>query len=333
MIFDSSVKNVISSAYDCRKDVFLNIVLPDIRELSFDNVKTAVLFPGPFYSEDKHAFSDIKTQPSDCMKIFPGELLLADIRFMADEKFRSMLTESGVTRLVTVFSECADKSEYGYREAFSWIREYKAEISHFCQTVSFFSPVSNSAENVKQNLSDRDIFYVNGKYDIRVNHFLVNSPKEKFRKTAEAAEKYAYRRVCVYFNSRGEAKDFCLYLKRRGTAFSYVDGSLPLISQKESLLCFHNSSPNILVATKSYIPTSLFYPPERVIFCGAPFSPSHYYRCTFSLRERDSVVIYCEDDFIRNEKIIRAFSEYTDNEEIADKRLSRLSDMKKFLSL
>ncbi len=333
MIFDSSVKNVITSAYACEKDVFLNTAFPDVSELSFDNVKTAVLFPGAFYKDDNLPFSDTKEPPPDYNAAAYESFLLADIRFMADEKFRSFLTENGVRRLVTVFSECADNAEYGYKEAFSWVREYKAEISHFCQTVAFFSPFSEAAENVKQLLSDKDVFYVNGKYDICINSFSVNSPKEKFRKAAESAEKYAYRRVCIYLNSRGEAKEFCLYLKRRGISFSYIDGSLPLHSQKESILNFQDSCPNILVATKAYIPTSLFYPPERVIFCGVPFSLSHYYRCTFACRERDSVVIFCEDDFNRNEKIIRAFSEYTDDKSIAEKRLSRLSDMKKFLSL
>ncbi len=328
MKFDSSVKNVITAAYQSERDVFLKVEMPDLKELSFDTVKTVVFIPGAFYGDDSFFFSDIRKSPSDYHGLLSPDILFCDIRFLAEESFRQYLTDNLYRRFMVIFAECADKTEYGYRQSYGWIGEYKAEISHFCQTVAFFTAMSDSMELCNALFSCNRPVFIGNDADSEINCFETASPREKFFYTAINAEKYAYHRVCIYFNSRGEAVDFYAYMNNRGTACVYIDGSKPFAERKDSILGFSESEPNILIATKAYIPTSLFYPPEKVIFCGVPFSESHYCRCKTSA---DIFLIYCEEDFRRNEKIIKSFSHCLEDEGILHNRLKRLNDMKKIL--
>ncbi len=307
MIFNSSVKNVIISAYENETDVFLRTPLPSVGELFIDDVKSAVFMPGDFYSDGKADFYDI--------------------RQLGDEEFRKNLRDSNVRRIVVLFSECADKSEYGYREAFGWVGEMRAEAVCFIQVVAFFSPCSDSYEACRSLFLCKDVICLGEKEQPVFDVFRAVSSKAKFYQTAQLVEKYAFRRSAVYFNSREEARCFSAFLMKRGTRCAYVDGSVPFASQKGDILRFFTGEVNILVATKSYIPTSYFYPPEKVFFCGMPFSPSHLLRCANTLRGEQPFIVYCEDDIKRNEKIIASFSERLCDGEISEMRIGRLKEM------
>lgn len=313
MIFDSSVKNVIISAYENETDVFLRMKPPCPHELFFDGIGTAVFMPGSFLCEENSLFYDI--------------------RQLADEDFRERLYEDNIKRLVVLFAECADKSEYGYREAFGWIGEMRAERTDYIQIVAFLSPSSDSSQVCGELFGCKDFICLGESKTSEFDVFRATSSKAKFYQTAALAEKYAFRRSAVYFNSREEAGSFRRFLEKRGTRCVYADGAQSREELKENVLKFASGEINILVATKSYIPTSYFYPPERVIFCGVPFSVSHFYRCIFPLKKEMPFVVYCSEDITRNEKIIASFSEKLADGEIASERLSRLHDMVKMLNI
>ena len=120
MIFDESVRNLISCAYDAHNDVMLSLSSFSLHDFVFDRVKTSVFLPGAFFTAKDYTFSDAG---SGYMFIPPGyspSLIYADIRFMADGDFRSWLTKSLYGRLIIPFAELADPSEYGYRQTYSW---------------------------------------------------------------------------------------------------------------------------------------------------------------------------------------------------------------------
>ncbi len=313
MIFDLAVKNVIISAYESETDVFLRMNPPDKDELFFDNVKTAVFMPGGFVNGENTLFYDI--------------------RKLGDEAFRKSLTKNNVKRFVVFFCECADKSEYGYREAFGWIGEMRAETTDFFQVVAFFSPGSDSFRICGKLFSSKDFICLGGKEMPDFNVFQAVSPKAKFYQTANLTEKYAFKRSAVYFNSREEARSFARFLENRGTRCVYVDGAESPDSKKDDICKFNSGEINILVATKSYIPTACFYPPEKVFFCGVPFSISHLARCACSLKNERPFVVYCEEDIKRNKKIIASFSERLCDGEISEMRISRLDKMYKMLTV
>lgn len=313
MIFDKTLKNVIDTAYENETDVFLRMNPPCPEELIFDNIKTAVFMPGGFLKGESTSFYDI--------------------RKLGDEDFRKGLIESGVKRFVVLFAECADKSEYGYREAFGWIGEMRAETTCFFQVVAFFAPCSDSFEICGNLFNSKDFICLGEKESLGFDVFQAVSPKAKFYQTACLAEKYAFKRSVVYFNSREEARSFARFLENRGTRCVYVDGSVSTDLLKDEIHKFNNGEINILVATKSYIPTAYFCSPEKVFFSGVPFSVSHLSRCAYPLKNEKPFVVYCEEDIKRNEKIIASFSERLSDGEISKMRISRLSEMVKMLKI
>ena len=130
MKYDISVKNVINEALKNEKDVFFRGLPDNIRKPFSDEVKTVVFMPGAFCCDEDCDFCDIKNPPRDFSELCRNTVF-ADIRFMGNEDFRAALTEYGFSRIAVMFPECADYSEYGYRAAFSWIGEYRAERSDF----------------------------------------------------------------------------------------------------------------------------------------------------------------------------------------------------------
>ena len=313
MIFDWAVKNVINSAYESETDVFLRMNPPCPEELIFDNIKTAVFMPGGFIKGENIPFYDI--------------------RKLGDEDFRKSLIRNNIKRLAVFFSECADKSEYGYREAFGWIGELRAETTDFFQVVAFFSPCSDSFLICSKLFSSENPCCLGEIEMPDFDVFQAVSPKAKFYQTASLAEKYAFKRSAVYFNSREEAHSFVRFLENRGTRCIYADGAKAPDFLKDDILKFNSGKINILVATKSYIPTAYFYPPEKVFFCGVPFSVAHLSRCAYPLENEKPFVVYCEEDIKRNEKIIASFSERLSDREISEMRISRLKNMVKMLKI
>ncbi len=329
MIFDSSVKELIKRAYDVQKDVILRLPLSDFSALSSDGIKTVVLFPGAYFSGPESPFSSYCGKNSPTAYLSAPDLLFADVRFMGDASFREFLTRKKYRRIAPVFSECAIVGEYGYRESFSWIGEYRAEISRFCQVTPFLTPCAEPVNELLSAFGTKDALIVGEKVLPDFTVCKTHSPSEKFRYTAAEAEKHAFRKVCIYFNSRNEEMQFAGFLQKRGTPFISVNGENTAEEFSRKLKKYRDSDINILLATKSFIPSSVYLSPEKTLMCGVPFSLSHISRCqSFSSSLR---VIYCEEDFERNGKILSSFSEQTDNEEVYKKGLIKLSEIKKYL--
>lgn len=328
MIYDTLIKNLITQAYPAGKDVFFAGVPDDIRNVFDDNVKTLFLLPGAFSLCGEDGFTDVRNYPT-AFNIPEGlRTLFADVRFMADENFRCALTKSGFSRIAVMFSECADVSQYGYRQSFAWIGEYRGEREDFVQLAAFVSPFYKSVEKSGAYFGGGEAFIVAD--DDETPAFSVNktdSEKSKLATAAALCEKYAFDRTVVYFNSRQEAAAFRRLLERRHTDCLYLDGAVSAIERRAVLTEFMLARTNILVATKAYIPSSFFCPPERVIFCGVPFSVSHLYRCASACKKHPPAVIYCDDDIRRNEKIIASLSEVFSDSKIQEKRLDCLENI------
>ncbi|MBR3766837.1 MAG: hypothetical protein IKL10_01185 [Clostridia bacterium] len=332
MVFDTSIKELITAAFNDEKDVFLKNEFPVINELYFDNVKTAVFLPGSFYGGKDFPFSDYLKGATFTDYLTSNDNIVSDIRFMGEASFREYLHKNKFKRLIVLFAECADTGEYGYREALRWIGEFRAENDSFCQVVAFFSPVETDFEYYLTAFSCREVIFAgeNTLPDIKV--FEAVSPAAKFYYTASVAEKYAYKKVCVYFNSRTEASDFGRFLMKRGTSYLYFDGSLAVDEKKKVLNEYIEGKVSILIATKAFITETLFFYSDICIFCGVPFSLSHLYRSSLAAENSRLHIIFCEEDIERNEKISRSFAAVTNLQEVYEKRQNRLFDIKKLIS-
>lgn len=331
MEFDSNIKTLIDAAYDEGKDVFLKMRIPAVGKLSSDKVRTAVFLPGAFASDKSNAFSDIHGVALAESLCQDNDFIVSDIRFLNKSTFRDYLVRHRFTRIILLFTECADIGEYGYRESFFSAGEFRAELEYFCQIIAFFSPCVADITGFADYFGCEDVICAGITDHADFTCCETSDVLQKFRQTAASAGKYAFRKVLVYFNSRSEARDFASFLSAQGKAHMTIDGSLCLNEKHAVLSRFYNSDCCILIATKTFIPDSLFFSFHKVIFCGVPFSEAHLYRCTYACADRKIDVIYCESDFIRNEKIIRSFSVKTEDNRVYEQRTGRLLEIKNIL--
>lgn len=331
MKYDSSVRELITRAYENETDVFLRVTVPHISELASDGIKTVVFLPSSDHMHPDNPFSVYSSKISSTAFLSAPDVLFADIRFMGDASFREFVTRKKYRRLITLCSECSLKGEYGYRESFRWIGEYRAEITHFCQVLAFLSPSSEFSDELRDVFASENTVCVGERELPSLSVYKASSVAAKFYYTAAEAEKYGYKKICIYFNSRTEQNQFSGFLRKRGTPFVSVNGELSPEKYKSELMRFSDSGITILLATKSLIPSALFLPVYKVILCGAPFSLSHLWRCENPFSSSPVFTIYCEDDFERNKKIISSFSETAEDKNIYLKGISYLSEIENYL--
>ncbi|MBE6791822.1 MAG: hypothetical protein E7535_11645 [Ruminococcaceae bacterium] len=331
MEYEGSVREFVNRAYESGTDVFLRMPVPELSAFASDGIKTVVFTPSSVFINTDSPFAVYDGKASAAAFLSAPDVLLSDIRFMGDSGFREFLTRKKYRRLVTLFSECSLKGEYGYRESFRWVGEYRAEITHFCQILAFFSPPCEISDELRSIFSSDDTVVIGERKLPSLSFYEAPSSAAKFYFTAAEAEKYAYKKICIYFNSRTEQNQFAGFLRKRGTPFVAVNGELTPEKYKRELMRFVDSDITILLATRSLIPSALFLPFYKVLLCGAPFSLSHLSRCENPFSSSPVFTIFCEDDFERNRKILSSFSERAEDKNIYLKGISYLSEIEKYL--
>ncbi len=331
MRFDISVAKLITKAYETETDVYLRMPVSFTKEIISDGIKTLILFPSPFFLKDCTPFYS-GAENIDYSRInYSSDILFADVRFMCDASFRRFITENNYRRIMPVFAECTLIGEYGYKESYSWIGEYRAEITHFCQIVPVFSSCIENIEDYRNIFASMNAVVIGECRKSEVNAYKTNSPVSKFYHTAAEAEKYAFRKITVYFNSRSELRDFGRFLDKRGTSYMYIDGSMSCEESLRRLKEYNLGKTNILLATKSFIPVSLFYPSDIVFLCGVPFTLSHIERLACSSSGAFLKIIYCEEDYLRNNRIIHSLAEVLADKNVYMKGAKHLSEIKNIL--
>lgn len=331
MRYDSDIKALVSAAFYRENDVFLRVEFPDIAELDGSGIKTAVFLPGNFFGREELVFSDAHRQLPEDAYSSARSFLVADIRFLSDTLFCKYIVRCGFRRFVVYFAECADPCEYGWRESLFSLSEIKAESGEFIQLVALFSSAERELDYFSHFFGCENAVYAGQikETDIRVTE--APSPSAKFFRVASEAEKYAGKKVCIFFNSRSEARDFAVFLNNRGTPRAVIDGSVSYEDRKRIIGEFERGEFQILLATKSLFNEIPFMKADKCLFCGVPFSVSHLSRCSGIVKDGCVHIIFCSDDFIRNSRIITSFSQITGDSSVYENRMRSLSEIKVLL--
>ncbi len=330
MQFDESLIRLVLAAYQNKNDVFLQCTVPDFSRLLFDDVKSVLLLPGSVAADS--SFTSVGEEIGCGRDVFSdGSNIIADIRALGSEAFRSYISRNEFLRLVIPFSECALPSEYGHRQEYLWVREYKAEIKHFCQIVAVFSPSFREARKYLDLYCDDEAVFAGEAALPDMAIYECSSAASKLYYTANEIEKLAFAKSVVFFNSRNEAAEFCLFLQKRGDRFVYADGSFDSGKLSSALEAFVCGEADVLVTTKSGISLMPFITADKVILCGVPFSFSHLGRIAQSCRAERVKIIYAPTDKMRNMKILLYFRERDEDEELYLKRVEKLSEVSEII--
>lgn len=329
MLLDDSIKNLINAAYFQKNDIFIKLQHARLSDFCFDDVCTAVFLPSSFSGPADSAFADFSVAMPYYPSIGDESVILCDIRFIAEDFFRELLIERGVKRFIIPFAECALKGEYLYRGAYSWIGEFRAMCPYYVQVLALFPPCDICLDKFVGIFGCKDVICAGKNITPSLKIFETSSAQSKFYYTASEAEKYAFKKTVIYFNSRNEAEAFCGFLRKRKTAYIRFDGSLSREEKAEALRCFDDGVIPIVVATRSFVRETVFAQTDRCIFAGIPFSFAHLLRCCN--RNIECTVIYCRSDYERNEKISRSLADVAGEGEIYTERMKRLSEIYLFL--
>lgn len=329
MIFDDTLKNLIKEAFKEENDIFLRLRNVKAEDLDFDDVFSVIFLPSAFYGADDCRFSDYTERLSLSEFNKNQKSIFADIRFIGDSEFREYLKGSHCRRIILPFAECSQKGEYLFRNVFSWIGEFRAECPYYIQVLALFPEINFCYDSFISIFSAKDVLCIGQTKEPDIKVYETPSSEAKFYYTAAEAEKYAYRKTAVYFNSRNEAEAFCRFLSKRKTAFVYYNGSLTPDEKRQVLRSFDTGKIPLIIATRSFIFEAVFINIEKSIFCGVPFSVAHLFRCCASTL--NITVICCPSDCSRNDRISLSLSEKTEDSEIYTERVKKLSEALNFI--
>lgn len=239
---------------------------------------------------------------------FPDHVLAADVRLLGEAPFRAFCRDRGVDRLILPFAELADETEYGGRSAYAWIAEWRAELPYPLRVSALFSsPIEDYGPFLSRFGSPGcTVAVASDRPDFR--SYQLKDAAAKYAYTLELAERRAGSRTAVLFTDRREAEEFRRFAGRRGRRTQLFTGGLDDAGQQEALTAFSGGD-GLLIATKSVLPSSLFFRADQVVFCGVPYSLSFLARCASFSVNGDLTCCFCPEDIKTDINILRHFAE------------------------
>ncbi len=280
---------------------------------SCDGERPLLLLPGGFVPSSKAggtrlaSFSPHLPSGGNAYA-FPQGVLAADIRLLGETPFRAFCRDRGVDRLIVPFAELADETEYGGRSAYAWIAEWRAELPDPLRVSALFSsPIEDYGPFLSRFGSPGcTVAVASDRPDFR--SYQLKDVAAKYAYTLELAERRAGSRTAVLFTDRREAEEFRRFAGRRGRRALLFTGGLDDAGQQAALNAFAGGD-GVLIATKSVLPSSLFFRADEVVFCGVPYSLSFLARCASFSASGDLTCCFCPEDIKTDINILRHFAE------------------------
>ena len=261
-------------------------------------------------------------------------LFSADVRFLGDEAFRAFCIQQRVGHLLVPFAELADPFEYGGRRDYGWIGEFRAELPYDFRVTALFSEPLADYGPFLTRFASLGCAVLDASVPPPVYAYETANVRKKYEYTLYLAEKRAMRRVAVFFTNRREAEEFSRFLRSRGKRGLPLNGGMTAEEQKAALDAFQRGE-GLLLATKSALPSALFYRADAAVFCGVPYSAAFIARCAAFSAEGALECCFCPADLTTDVNILRHFAENRPEEErepYLAYSLSRLLEVKNTIS-
>lgn len=346
----SHILDIIKYSPSENADVFFfSADMPDfsVLEHTVRNLQENILVVLPFFTVIPDSI--LKNTPDDYtllnFSVFSGDsdfyvkkskrnvLCFADVRLFQEDRFWRFAEHMKFTRIFVLFANCASLHEYGYRQSFSLIGEFRASHRQDIQLCAFFNQIPEKTDDFSA------IFY--SRNTISVNTLSQTLPTE-FEERIGTREKYVFlssilrceplTKTAVVFATRRELYEFVRQLKMPVDELSIIHGGLSYEEFSKSLNDFYAGRTKILLATKAVFASTVFIRSEKVYCCSVPFSLSHLYSLHSLLDKPDKKLscVYCKDDVLHLIRLTMGTAEYMDIEEkdeFINKRLGCLNEI------
>ncbi len=338
------ISRLAAAVRDAGEDLFCAVgASPDLAALTGtfipDGGPALLLTPGAFALPDAFGGEDISARFADGARFgrtayaLPDRVIAADVRLLGDAAFRAYCADAAIGHILVPFAELADLCEYGGRNAYGWIGEFRAELPFEIRVTALFSEPLPDYGPFLARFASPGCTVIDASVAPSVFAYEAADIRKKYACALALAEKRALRCAAVFFTDRREAEEFLRFLRRRGKNGLYLNGGMPAAEQKAALDAFGRGE-GLLVATKSAIPYAPFYRADDAIFCGVPYSASLMARCASFSAEGELTCCFCPDDFKTDRNILRHFADGLPEEEreaYLENRLTKLAEVKSIL--
>ncbi|MBQ6065793.1 MAG: hypothetical protein IJK89_03145 [Clostridia bacterium] len=312
------VRRLAAACREAQEDLFfVSGVLPPYETIAaafmVQEEPTLMVVSGMFSVPDRLLKNDItplfsrhRSAPLRVCVLADG-VIAADIRLLADAEFRAFCEQRKISHLIVPFAELADGNEYGSRDSYGWIGEWRASLPCALRVTAVFSePLSDYGPFIARFASP-GCTVVNAYRAPDVFAYQTVGIRKKYAYTRELALRRFAHRSAVFFTDRREAEEFLRFLHHADVRAVYVNGNMTEEQLYDALDAF-SSCDDLLIATKSVLASCLFYRADNVFFCGIPYSVSFLTRCASFSNDGSISCVFCEKDIEVDINILKCFA-------------------------
>ena len=260
-------------------------------------------------------------------------LCFADVRLFSEDRFWRFAEYINFGRIFVLFADCANLYEYGYRQSFSLIGEYRASQKQYIHLTAFFNQMYEDAEDFTARFYSQKLISVNTLPQNLPAEFVEKvNQREKYIFLASSLKNEPVEKTAVVFATRRELFEFVSHLKKPLNELSIAHGGMSLADFGNSLNDFYDGKTKILLATKAVFASSVFINCDKVYYCSLPFSVANLYsvHSLFENRNNKVTCIYCNEDAVLLSRLALGSAEHfgiEEKDEFIKNRLTGLNEI------
>ena len=256
--------------------------------------RVLTLLPGAVYPCGQTGVT-VLNAPEDLRKAPEHSVIFADVRLLGDECFQEYITRRRLRYVALPFYETAVLGEYGYKFSYRQLGELRAALPFPIHLIGV-SADDRLEDAVFEALGTRD-FAMLGEETIRKLYGAkTDTSREKFSLLARQCTVQPFKKYVILCATRDAAAHMHAFLRSCGIGSALFHGGRGRKANEAALQLYQNGKVNLLVATKSVIPSYPFVRADKLYYCGVPYSLSHADRCASLTDGGELICVWCEDD-------------------------------------
>ncbi len=305
-ITTNEIINLIRESTPLKTDVFLQLrTMP--RAADFTVLAKAlgervlILLPGAVFSaRAPEAVMHVSDAPGS------ADIAYMDIRELLTDNAAEWIRRMRFTEWVLPFYECADITEYGYKTAYIAVSDLRSELPYPVH-ITAISMGDHLGPRVFEPLGTTDFVLAGEDAGNKIAGCRVADERAALYLTADQCAKYPLKTVIVQCTTRASAETLQTLLQRRNVNSALFHGGRTAEQNALALADFTDGHTQLLIATKSLIPSYPFVQADKVFYYGLPYSLSHALRCASLSTDGRLTCIWCDADIERSRALTASF--------------------------
>ena len=305
-ITSNEIINLIRECTPLKTDVFLQLcTMPRAADFAaFERAlgeRVLVLLPGAVFSAST---PEAVAHVSDALG--NADIAYMDIRELLNDNAAEWIRRMRFTQWVLPFYECADITEYGYKTAYIAVSDLRSLLP-FPVQITAVSMGDHLGPGVFEPLGTTDYILTGEDVGNKISGCRASDERNALYLTADQCAKYPLKTVIVQCTTRSSAETLQAFLQRRNVNAALFHGGKTAEQNALALADFTGGRTQLLIATKSLIPSYPFVQADKVIYFGLPYSLSHAQRCATLSTDCRLTCIWCDADIERNRTLTASF--------------------------